>query len=226
MSSGGAAMDHENAPKRILMTEPHDGHEPAATCPGCPHDVPTMHVTGTLSDFLLARFAEDEQTALQIGESSTWREDRGDVFAVAGLRWRRVAEIDEANGVSTVAGEHIARHDPARVLAECEAKRRIVEELVRAKEALAAVLTYPASAERDASAALMRGIVAQLEGVVALLALPHASHPDYDERWRPRCEPPPTTRRSDCRGTAGSASAPSGASLPTSQEGARREPCA
>lgn len=33
---------NEQAPKRILMTEPHDGHPDTEVCPGCPHDAAAM----------------------------------------------------------------------------------------------------------------------------------------------------------------------------------------
>jgi hypothetical protein len=53
--------------------------------------------------------------------------------------------------------EHIARHDPARVLADVEAKRRIVE--------------------WDAEQPVDRG-------VLNILASVYADHPDYREEWR------------------------------------------
>ena len=51
----------------------------------------------------------------------------------------------------------LARHDPARVLAECEAKRQIVQNAQDPGDDL----------------------------FVAILALPYADHPDYREEWRP-----------------------------------------
>jgi hypothetical protein len=57
------------------------------------------------------------------------------------------------------AADHIARHDPARVLAEIEAKRRIVD------------LTE-------------HGCGDDYQRVQRALALPYADHPDYDERWK------------------------------------------
>ena len=65
-------------------------------------------------------------------------------------------------------GEHFARHDPARVLAECEAKRRIVADCRHIQEATSWGLL-----ERHA------------EWTVRVLALPHADHPDYRDEWRP-----------------------------------------
>lgn len=32
------AGGEDETPRRVLMTEPYDGHEPEATCPGCPHE--------------------------------------------------------------------------------------------------------------------------------------------------------------------------------------------
>lgn len=32
-------MTDQSAEKAHLLTEPHDGHEPEVTCPGCPHPI-------------------------------------------------------------------------------------------------------------------------------------------------------------------------------------------
>lgn len=55
----------------------------------------------------------------------------------------------------------------ARVLAECDSKRRIVE--------------HAAQVHRFGDA-VARQIV---DNVLSLLALPYVAHPDYDEDWRP-----------------------------------------
>src|SRR4051812_20108777 len=84
----------------------------------------------TLTEFLLARIAEDEESARE-ATSGRWQvaeswagpnavlNDEGHPLAVCG------ATVEGYDKPATDA-EHIARHDPARVLAECEAKRRIV----------------------------------------------------------------------------------------------------
>ncbi|MET8827527.1 DUF6221 family protein [Streptomyces sp. NPDC004610] len=69
--------------------------------------------------------------------------------------------IDLAQNVDAAVGAHIVRHDPARVLAETDAKRRV----------LAWALTAPPSPSRD--------------HVLRLLALPYADRPGYREKWRP-----------------------------------------
>ena len=87
-----------------------------------------------LSEFLLARIAEDEMQA-------------------------RKHLLD--------ADRHGWGSYPARVLAECDAKRRIVE-----------------LADRDDN--WRYGMHSEAIGeVLRLLALPYADHPDYREEWRP-----------------------------------------
>lgn len=82
-----------------------------------------------------------------------------------------VQEIEPA-----VAG-HIARHDPARVLREVEAKRRIV--------GLAGPIVE-AVPEDDWGETMHETAMAEaLRPVLRLLALPYADHPDYRQEWKP-----------------------------------------
>lgn len=67
---------------------------------------------------------------------------------------------------------------PERWLAECEAKRRIVE-LAAAWEWAA---DHPPNVETGRG---LLGTARQLRSVLASLALPHADHPDYRPEWRP-----------------------------------------
>ena len=122
----------------------------------------------TLADFLLARITEDEAAAREASTGYAgrrhWLADKGSL-AIGDRTGGVVAyEVDFAP-----ARTHIARHDPARVLAECETKRRIVEEYV-----LACSATYTGS-ETPAAAIL--------EPVARLLALPYADHPDHQQEW-------------------------------------------
>lgn len=103
----------------------------------------------TLTEFLLARIAEDEAVAraadVKQGDPS-WMRHGPNVLAsprtyrIRSERDRRpIALIEDVSGddgdrdseTSILDGAavatHVARHDPARVLAECQAKRRIVE---------------------------------------------------------------------------------------------------
>lgn len=135
-----------------------------------------MTTIDALVAFLLARLDEREKVAR----------------AASGVHWKRGAPNDAAdwdpdekpwrddyNGISeadppheTVVYDegrpndgqldHIALNDPARVLADVEAKRRIVE-------------NPPVSPDA----------IAEWEDTVKILAEVDADHPDYDEAWRP-----------------------------------------
>lgn len=109
----------------------------------------THTTSNTLTGFLLARIAEDEDVAKLCAQMfpPPWE---------LGTRW----------GIA-----HVVRHDPARVLAECDAKRRIVEWA-------APVLTnWPTVG--------LRYISDDGLDLLKILALPYADHPDYREEWRP-----------------------------------------
>ena len=102
-------------------------------------------------------------------------------------RWSHDASIpngyvyDERGGTvvydesapSPEEAEHIAAHDPARVLREIEAKRAIVARYERAMENRRA---HP----KDLASA---GALLALHGVVELLALPYADRPGYRGEW-------------------------------------------
>jgi hypothetical protein len=154
--------------------------------------------TEGLTQFLLARFAEDEKVARaasvggrwryegtdgigawtlydeewRIGTLTTYRHDDYDYARVPNFRDPRDIDVD-ANGA------HIARHDPARVLAECEAKRLMVRHA-------AAVSKMDNQVEHEFGTG---GPVpwAEDHGVLLLrfLALPYADHPDYQQGWKP-----------------------------------------
>lgn len=122
----------------------------------------------TLTEFLLARIAEDEAVARAVadltGESNRWwvdgpaQESRKHWVYATGekFKYREVAD-------------HIARHDPARVLAECEAKRRIVAAL----------------GDWDDGYVWSSSTGSRAEDALRALALPYADHPDFREEWRP-----------------------------------------
>jgi hypothetical protein len=73
--------------------------------------------------------------------------------------------------------EHIARHDPARVLREVDSKRRIVEQY----EAMQAGVEAAAGTILAGAAKVRLGAY---KFALKCLALPYADHPDYDEKWR------------------------------------------
>lgn len=129
--------------------------------------------------FLNARLDEDERVALFAlcgypegcpevmqpwKRSARWQAGDGRVTVEyvdgppAMIAPKRPVLVHVARRHDTVTAQHIARHEPARVLADVAAKRQIIE-LVLGAYAGYSVLTR--------------------------LALPFAEHPDYREDWKP-----------------------------------------
>lgn len=140
----------------------------------------------TLVEFLRARLDEDAR----IASAACW-DDQSDVWTARPpqARYERYAIVDYlGDGVVAVTpenadddgvGQHIARHDPARVLAEVEGKRK----LVAAYES--AVTAFGAAEVGTTVSDLMTGSVNSLRYALQLLALPYAGHEDYKAEWRP-----------------------------------------
>lgn len=146
-----------------------------------------------LAEFLRARIAEDEEIARRAGDAGCglrWSVQSDEPTLKAGLdTW--VADIpmsvwtcdDELDGCPEMARrieyerDHMGRHDPARVLAECESKRRIIEayrvEHTKARPQLPNLIALDTPAGGT------------LGWTLKCLALPYADHPQYDESWRP-----------------------------------------
>lgn len=130
-----------------------------------------------LTDFLLARVAEDEHDAYHaqgiLGMVSHWHE-------VETLRQRGLTRAD---------ARHVHHWSADRVLAECEIKRKLIGPLARDGDDLPWDDETPEQHQvrRDAEAAVWLR-------VVRLLALPYADHPDYDPEWRPRTSRSPSGR--------------------------------
>ena len=140
--------------------------------------------------FLRARIDEDEQAARNAGDvRPVWVYDRENFRVITAPGQRTLVSADGtplpdrwivAAGSPDrlfldVNGAHIALHDPARVLAEVDAKRRIIDAYELATRA---AVDDPLN---DEAVFYAKG----LERSVLLLALPHAGHPDYREEWRP-----------------------------------------
>lgn len=131
-----------------------------------------------LVQFLRARYDEDEQAARAVGYERIetgeymWNSKYLLLQSGAGGESKATAEFDGD------LADHIARHDPARVLREVEAKRRLLDlhepgtqEYVDGDVCMACTLTgdgpyYPCATLR-------------------LLALPYVDHADYQDDWRP-----------------------------------------
>jgi hypothetical protein len=118
----------------------------------------------TLLEFLQARLTEDELTALAaVDGSPSWRSSLTfrDVKDEDG---RYVVEADRQHP-SVEQAAHIARHCPARVLAEVEAKRLVIADYLRT----------------DATGDLLgRDIV---ESLLRQMSSVYADHPDFNPAW-------------------------------------------
>ena len=157
----------------------------------------------TLTEFLLARIDEDEAVARAAGdvplasfrESIEWAnahrrygEPPRDVEDDAALHWSvgKPGGYDECRidlGLGTIYDEgghwheqaaHIVRHDPARVLAECEAKRNLLmsyDDLAATCDHLPWVMT---------GGCCQCGVIGH--ALLAFAAI-YADHPDYQQEW-------------------------------------------
>lgn len=106
-----------------------------------------------LARFLLARITEDERAAREfIDCDGIWGPD-----------------VDNARAGAIAAAFQNGVGSPRRVLAACEAKRRIIDVAVPLSE-----WTEMGSATDEDGWAILRA-----------LALPYADHPDYRGEWRP-----------------------------------------
>lgn len=122
-----------------------------------------------LVDFLRARLDEDETVAREAGGESWPMPERVGYENLESVSGEVVMYGDSWRDDM---GPHIARHDPARVLADVEAKRRIVDRYAK----IAA-----GNGETTELAFHEQGLFE----AVLYLASAYAYHPDYSEEWKP-----------------------------------------
>jgi hypothetical protein len=118
----------------------------------------------TLTEFLLARIAEDEAVAREVVS----RYDPG-FFAAIDAESTMLWASPKDPAVSA---------DPARVLAECAAKRRIVDAYVFAERR---VHDGPSPVGPEWNL----GFRQATWGAICLLALPYVGHEDCRDEWKP-----------------------------------------
>lgn len=137
-------------------------------------------MTADLVQFLRARLDEDERIAQAHKQAfPSWHHDDS------------ANEIRDDANAGTVAfvphaadGSHIARHDPARVLAEVDAKRRLLT--VHARDTTYSFSGCVTCDAGDNSCGCMGGSAYDYPcETLRLLALPYADHPDYRPEWAP-----------------------------------------
>jgi hypothetical protein len=122
-----------------------------------------------LAEFLLARIAEDEADARKAESafgSTQWGnfDDDEAITAISPQGDGYVATGPYNGGIGRPAA-HIARWDPARVLAECEAKRRII------------------MWHGDRNDCWFNSHGEPCDHLTAL-ALPYADHPSFQPEWK------------------------------------------
>lgn len=143
-------------------------------------------MTVDLVQFLRDRLNEDQQVALAAGRVT----GGGNPDAESTIH----THSDDEEAVA----EHIARHDPARVLAEVDAKRRLVADVLAERHfrneedhwySCAALTDEQGEPlcfdEGRAPGPCDCGRDERATRRLRLLALPYADHPDYRQEWRP-----------------------------------------
>jgi hypothetical protein len=125
-----------------------------------------------LTDFLLACITEDEAAAAHAAAEShgpAWEWDGNPVGSVGPPPMRMAADL------YSDVGAHIARWDPARVLAECDAKRQIVD-YARACDT---------AADEQPDEPFPGGSSYATTVMLRLLAVPYSGHEDFRPEWKP-----------------------------------------
>ncbi|MBT2266441.1 DUF6221 family protein [Rhodococcus erythropolis] len=149
--------------------------------------------------FLEARLAEDEAIALKAGGSEAewlyraeydnetgnevvWANSRSETerrgSSLPFVTYERYVTMDHEGCLPAVGeddGTHIARHDPARILREVEAKRAIVKAYEDAD--IRAHDTYGGYED------ILNGESNGLERALELLTAAYSDHPDFDPDW-------------------------------------------
>ena len=132
----------------------------------------------TITEFLEARIAEDEAAARSaIGAGPHWEpmtEETPDgeniyyTVEVVGVLDSAILDLRSSRADGRAQADHIARHDPARVLAECAAKRAIVK-------------MHPVDADPcDAHDSMFKSIACD---TVRALASAYKDHRGYQKEW-------------------------------------------
>jgi hypothetical protein len=153
MASVDAGDDEDLGAMRSGCTEPCEPIE-------YPEERPTYGMGGalTVTEFVLARIAEDEWAAREAKAYG------GTLEELAG--WVEIGSdrVDKAEA-------HFARHDPARVLAQCAAMRKIVERFTEAHEQLRLGTEYGLT--------FRYGLGVAVEALASIWS----DHTDWREEW-------------------------------------------
>jgi hypothetical protein len=142
-------------------------------------------------EFLNARIDEDETIAADAKDHHWSSDDEHGLLDGSTPAWCVSSHDGAMQYITDVAypadqedadtSDHIARHDPARVLAECASKRAIIARFVFWQAG------GPCPWKQVGDPDYVRHVphADELEAVLHLLTLPYAGHPDYDPAWTP-----------------------------------------
>lgn len=129
-----------------------------------------------IAAFLLARIAEDEADA-RAADGPRWHHyDKLVVFEALGPDDEWVDASAPISVDTRANGHHIARWSPSRVLAECAAKREIVERAMF-------VDGHGPAVGHLRALDMTTGASGALRHVLMALAQPYFDHPDFDPGW-------------------------------------------
>lgn len=123
-----------------------------------------------ITEFLEARIAEDEAVAR---EAEKWADDGPEPH----LRWFGQGNDKLVNRLGK-AGPHVARHDPARVLAEGAAKRAVIGLAKQASEVEQEFDDYEWQGRVERSEPLTG------DAILSALAAVYRDHPGYRQEWK------------------------------------------
>jgi hypothetical protein len=164
----------------------------------------------SLIDFIEAQLAEDEAAARTAIASHQGRRQSRNTLTYSngqcanGGTWRvkqdrRVKVLSDCghlvmSGNHSPEPDHIARHDPARVLREVAAKRDLLNDIIAEKHRVIDDPWYTCSAatedrdggtyaETEGGGPCTCGRDERVERLLRLLAAPFSDHPDYNPEW-------------------------------------------
>lgn len=123
----------------------------------------------SITEFLIARIAEDDAVA----RAAAWVPDPDEPYDDYDNPWAKDHGEFASRGGARFT--HILRNDPARVLAECAAKRAIIEQAAPALNLIGGF--QDTVTERE----YMLAVIAKRS--IRTLAAVHADHPDYSPEW-------------------------------------------
>lgn len=154
-----AEADVEDSPH---VSPPGGGHDETLQTTQPPSSERQNEGMSDIIDFLKARIAEDELQAQQVAELIP-----GGVYWKAFLMEAWAAHSEGGSAVDS-AFKYMRKLSPDHILAECEAKRKIVDHY-----------------ERIASGSGIPGDHQHTEKLLFILAEPYAAHHEYRKEWRP-----------------------------------------